>query len=99
MLREVGRKLEGPFAEQFRSGLSQLERNMRELQESVMRVRMLPISFTFSRFPRMVRDLAQRLGQQIAPKMTGEQTEPDKTVLEKNGDPPVPLEPNYREHS
>jgi two-component system chemotaxis sensor kinase CheA len=98
MLSEVGRKLEGPFAEQFRSGLSQLERNMRELQESVMRVRMLPISFTFSRFPRMVRDLAQRLGKQIELKMTGEQTELDKTVLEKIGDPLVHLVRNSVDH-
>jgi two-component system chemotaxis sensor kinase CheA len=98
MLSEVGRKLEGPFAEQFRSGLSQLERNMRELQESVMRVRMLPISFTFSRFPRMVRDLAQRLGKQIELKLTGEQTELDKTVLEKIGDPLVHLVRNSVDH-
>jgi two-component system chemotaxis sensor kinase CheA len=98
MLSEVGRKLEGPFAEQFRSGLSQLERNMRELQESVMRVRMLPISFTFSRFPRMVRDLSQRLGKQIELKMTGEQTELDKTVLEKIGDPLVHLVRNSVDH-
>jgi two-component system chemotaxis sensor kinase CheA len=98
MLSEVGRKLEGPFAEQFRSGLSQLERNMRELQESVMRVRMLPISFTFSRFPRMVRDLAQRLGKQIELKMTGEHTELDKTVLEKIGDPLVHLVRNSVDH-
>jgi two-component system chemotaxis sensor kinase CheA len=98
MLSEVGRKLEGPFAEQFRSGLSQLERNMRELQESVMRVRMLPISFTFSRFPRMVRDLAQRLGKQIELKLTGEHTELDKTVLEKIGDPLVHLVRNSVDH-
>jgi two-component system chemotaxis sensor kinase CheA len=98
MLSEVGRRLEGPFAEQFRSGLSQLERNMRELQESVMRVRMLPISFTFSRFPRMVRDLAQRLGKQIELKMTGEHTELDKTVLEKIGDPLVHLVRNSVDH-
>ncbi len=98
MLSELGRKLEGPVAEPFRSGLSQLERNMRELQESVMRVRMLPISFTFSRFPRMVRDLAQRLGKQIELKMTGEQTELDKTVLEKIGDPLVHLVRNSVDH-
>jgi two-component system chemotaxis sensor kinase CheA len=98
MLSELGRKLQGPVAEQFRSGLNQLERNMRELQESVMRVRMLPISFTFSRFPRMVRDLAQRLGKQIELKMTGEQTELDKTVLEKIGDPLVHLVRNSVDH-
>ncbi|MGH8230151.1 MAG: Hpt domain-containing protein, partial [Steroidobacteraceae bacterium] len=71
ILSQLGRGLDGPSAEQFRSGLAQLERNMRELQESVMRVRMLPISFVFSRFPRMVRDLAQRLGKQIELKLTG----------------------------
>ncbi len=98
MLGELGRKLEGPLNEQFRSGLSQLERNMRELQEGVMRVRMLPISFAFSRFPRMVRDLAQRLGKQIELKMTGEQTELDKTVLEKIGDPLVHLVRNSVDH-
>jgi two-component system chemotaxis sensor kinase CheA len=98
MLSELGRKLEGPVAERFRSGLNQLERNMRELQESVMRVRMLPISFTFSRFPRMVRDLAQRLGKQIELKMTGEQTELDKTVMEKIGDPLVHLVRNSIDH-
>ncbi len=98
MLSELGRTLEGPVAERFRSGLNQLERNMRELQESVMRVRMLPISSTFSRFPRMVRDLAQRLGKQIELKMTGEHTELDKTVLEKIGDPLVHLVRNSIDH-
>jgi two-component system chemotaxis sensor kinase CheA len=98
MLSELGRTLDGPVAERFRSGLNQLERNMRELQESVMRVRMLPISFTFSRFPRMVRDLAQRLGKQIELRMTGEQTELDKTVLEKIGDPLVHLVRNSVDH-
>ena len=98
MLSELGRRVEGSFAEQFRSGLSQLERNMRELQEGVMRVRMLPISFVFSRFPRMVRDLAQRLDKQIELKMSGEQTEIDKTVLEKIGDPLVHLVRNSIDH-
>ena len=71
---------------------------MRELQESVMRVRMLPISFVFSRFPRMVRDLAQRLGKQVELTLTGEQTELDKTVLEKIGDPLVHLVRNSIDH-
>jgi two-component system chemotaxis sensor kinase CheA len=85
-------------AEQLRSGLVQLERNMRELQESVMRVRMLPISFVFSRFPRMVRDLSGRLGKQVDLKVNGEQTELDKTVLEKIGDPLVHLVRNSVDH-
>ena len=98
MLSQLGRGLEGPAADEFRTGLAQLERNMRELQESVMRVRMLPISFVFSRFPRMVRDLAQRLGKQIELKITGEYTELDKTVLEKIGDPLLHLVRNSVDH-
>jgi len=98
MLSQLGSQVEGPTAEKLRSGLAQLERNMRELQESVMRVRMLPINVVFSRFPRMVRDLAQRLGKQIELKLTGEQTELDKTVLEKIGDPLVHLVRNSVDH-
>ena len=82
----------------LRNGLVQLERNVRELQESVMRVRMLPISFAFSRFPRLVRDLAKRLDKKIELRMTGEQTELDKTVLEKIGDPLVHLVRNSIDH-
>jgi two-component system, chemotaxis family, sensor kinase CheA len=98
MLSQLGAVLEGSNAEKLRAGLAQLERNTRELQESVMRVRMLPISFVFSRFPRMVRDIAQRLGKQIDLKLTGEQTELDKTVLEKIGDPLVHLVRNSIDH-
>ena len=98
MLSQLGLNIEGPSAEKLRAGLAQLERNTRELQESVMRVRMLPISFVFSRFPRMVRDIAQRLGKQIDLKLTGEQTELDKTVLEKIGDPLVHLVRNSIDH-
>jgi two-component system chemotaxis sensor kinase CheA len=98
MLSQLGAHFEGAEAEKLRAGLAQLERNMRELQESVMRVRMLPISFVFSRFPRMVRDLTQRLGKQIELKLTGEQTELDKTVLEKIGDPLVHLVRNCIDH-
>jgi two-component system, chemotaxis family, sensor kinase CheA len=61
-------------------------------------VRMLPISFVFSRFPRMVRDLSQRLGKQVELKVIGDQTELDKTVLEKIGDPLVHLVRNSIDH-
>ena len=98
MLSQLGMDYNGPNAEQFRAGLAQLERNMRELQESVMRVRMLPISVVFNRFPRMVRDLAQRLNKQVELKLTGEHTELDKTVLEKIGDPLVHLVRNSIDH-
>jgi two-component system, chemotaxis family, sensor kinase CheA len=98
MLTQLGTKVTGPLSDQLRAGLAQLERNVRELQESVMRVRMLPISFVFSRFPRMVRDLSQRLGKQVELKLTGDQTELDKTVLEKIGDPLVHLVRNSIDH-
>ena len=98
MLGQFGTLLDGAIGERLRTGLAQLERNVRELQESVMRVRMVPISFVFSRFPRMVRDLSQRLGKQVELKMTGGETELDKTVLEKIGDPLVHLVRNSIDH-
>jgi two-component system chemotaxis sensor kinase CheA len=98
MLTQLGGKLVGGPADQLRAGLAQLERNVRELQESVMRVRMLPISFVFSRFPRMIRDLSGRLGKQVELKVIGDQTELDKTVLEKIGDPLVHLVRNSVDH-
>jgi two-component system chemotaxis sensor kinase CheA len=84
--------------EKLCDGLAQLERNTRELQESVLQIRMLPINFTFSRFPRLVRDLSSKMGKQIELTMTGENTEVDKTVLEKIGDPLVHLIRNSLDH-
>ncbi len=80
------------------SGLDQLESNTRELREAVMRIRMLPISFVFNRFPRMVHDLGEKLGKRVNLSITGEQTELDKTVLEKIGDPLVHLVRNAIDH-
>jgi two-component system chemotaxis sensor kinase CheA len=98
MLTQLSTRVHGEAADRLRTGLTQLERNVRELQESVMRVRMLPISFVFSRFPRLLRDLSQRLGKQIELKLTGENTELDKTVLERIGDPLVHLVRNCIDH-
>jgi two-component system, chemotaxis family, sensor kinase CheA len=98
MLSQISRDVIGPAGDALRTSLQQLERNMRQLQESVMRVRMLPISVVFSRFPRMVRDLAQRLEKQVELKIAGETTELDKTVLEKIGDPLVHLVRNSIDH-
>ena len=82
----------------LREGLSQLSRNTLELQESVMAIRMMPISFAFSRFPRLVRDQSHALGKKVELKLTGEGTELDKTVLEKIGDPLVHLVRNSLDH-
>jgi len=98
VLSQLAAPLEGHDAEEFRNALGQLERHMRSLQESVMRVRMLPISVVFNRFPRLVRDLGQRLGKKIELRLTGEGTELDKTVLEKIGDPLVHLVRNAIDH-
>jgi two-component system, chemotaxis family, sensor kinase CheA len=82
----------------LRQGLSQLARNTRELQESVMQIRMLPISFAFNRFPRLVHDLSRKLGKSVDIKLIGESTELDKTVLEKISDPLVHLVRNSLDH-
>ncbi len=79
-------------------GLAQLERNTRELQEQVMRMRMLPIGFVFNRFPRMVHDLGAQLGKQVNLEISGEGTELDKTVIERVSDPLVHLVRNALDH-
>lgn len=84
--------------EGLREGLTQLVRNTRDLQESVMAIRMLPISHAFSRFPRLVRDTGKALGKKFELKLVGEHTELDKTVLEKIGDPLVHLVRNSLDH-
>ncbi|MEO0365593.1 MAG: chemotaxis protein CheA [Pseudomonadota bacterium] len=82
----------------LREGLAQLSRNTRELQDSVMAIRMLPISFAFARFPRLVRDTGNTLGKKVDLQVVGEGTELDKTVLEKIGDPLVHLVRNSLDH-
>lgn len=82
----------------LQEGLTQLARHTRELQESVMGIRMLPIGSVFNRFPRLVRDLSSKLGKNVRLDMHGEHTELDKTVLEKIGDPLVHLVRNAIDH-
>ncbi|WP_415888576.1 chemotaxis protein CheA [Neptuniibacter sp. SY11_33] len=102
MLGQVGEELAeitgGSEVERLQAGLEQLERNTRDLQEDVMRVRMLPISFVFNRFPRLVHDVSGKLGKKVELVITGEQTEIDKTVMEKIGDPMVHLIRNSLDH-
>ena len=101
MLNQAGMAIAeagGPLAEALLNGLAQLERNTRELQENVLLIRMLPISFAFNRFPRLVRDVSHQLGKKVELVLTGEQTEVDKTVLEKIGDPLVHLVRNAIDH-
>jgi len=98
MLGQLGENIDTGKLEKLQDGLAQLERNTRELQESVMRIRMMPISFAFQRFPRMVRDLSSKLNKEIELRLLGEQTELDKTVMEKIGDPLVHLVRNSIDH-
>ena len=98
MLGMLGEDFDISRVERLREGLTQLERHTRELQESVMQIRMVPISFSFSRFPRLVHDLSSKLDKSIELKMTGENTEVDKTVIEKIGDPLVHLVRNSLDH-
>ncbi len=98
MLSMLGEDFDMQDVPKLLEGLAQLERHTRELQESVMQVRMMPISFTFSRFPRLVRDLSSKLNKKIELKMIGESTEVDKTVIEKIGDPLVHLVRNSLDH-
>lgn len=98
MLGQLGQEFDVSKIQRLQEGLSQLEQNTRELQESVMKIRMLPISFAFSRFPRLVRDLSKQLGKDVDLIMLGESTELDKTVMEKIGDPLVHLVRNSLDH-
>ncbi len=80
------------------AGVADLERNSRHLQEAVMSIRMIPMSFVFNRFPRMIRDLATKLGKKIELKMIGEATELDKGLIEKIVDPLTHLVRNSADH-
>lgn len=98
MLRRFGDSYDPDSLKELRDGLSQLERHTRELQESAMQIRMLPINSSFNRFPRLVRDLSTKLGKKIDLVVSGEHTEVDKTVLEKLNDPLVHLVRNSLDH-
>jgi two-component system chemotaxis sensor kinase CheA len=98
MLSQFHDGVDASQLEMLRHGLAQLSRHTRELQESVMSIRMLPISTVFNRFPRLVRDLAQKLDKKVVLDLRGETTELDKTVLEKIGDPLVHLVRNAIDH-
>jgi two-component system, chemotaxis family, sensor kinase CheA len=79
-------------------GLANVERNLRDLQDAALAIRMIPIAFVFNRFPRMVRDLAQKLGKKIELTVAGEATELDKALIEKITDPLTHLIRNAIDH-
>ncbi len=83
---------------QMNAGLADLARHTRDLQEAVMSIRMIPMAMVFNRFPRMLRDLAARLGKQVELVMVGESTELDKGMVEKITDPLTHLVRNSCDH-
>ena len=98
MLAQNSRDLDPVVYQQLVAGLNDLDRNTRDLQESVMSIRMIPMSTVFSRFPRMLRDLASKLGKKVELVTLGEATELDKGLIEKITDPLTHLVRNSCDH-
>ncbi|MBS1229234.1 MAG: cheA [Proteobacteria bacterium] len=98
MLAQTIAGLDPQLHQKLLGGIAQLERNSHDLQESVMSIRMLPIGSVFSRFPRLVRDLSQKLGKQVELKLVGETTELDKGLIEHLADPLTHLVRNSLDH-
>lgn len=98
MLAQNSQALDPAANQQLMAGLADLDRNTRDLQESVMSIRMIPMSIVFSRFPRMLRDLAGKLGKKVEFVTQGEATELDKGLVEKITDPLTHLVRNSCDH-
>lgn len=98
MLAQNSRDLDNQVHQQLMAGLVDLERNTRDLQEAVMSIRMIPMSTVFNRFPRMLRDLASKLGKKVELVTQGEATELDKGLVEKITDPLTHLVRNSCDH-
>jgi two-component system, chemotaxis family, sensor kinase CheA len=98
MLAMIGNEVAGSIEEKLQAALAELQRNTREIQESVMSMRMLPMSVTFNRFPRVVRDLSTKLGKKVDLRIEGGNTEIDKGMIEKLVDPLTHLVRNSIDH-
>ncbi len=98
MLAQNSKGVDAALHQQMASGLADLERNTRDLQEAVMGIRMIPMSLVFNRFPRMMRDLAGKLGKKVDLVQVGEATELDKGLVEKITDPLTHLVRNSCDH-
>ena len=98
MLAQNSKQIDTGLYQQLAAGLADLDRNTRDLQESVMSIRMIPMSMVFSRFPRMLRDLAAKLGKKVDFVTQGEATELDKGLVEKITDPLTHLVRNSCDH-
>jgi two-component system chemotaxis sensor kinase CheA len=98
MLTQAATMLDPVECERFLSGLGHLERNARDLQESVMSIRMMPMDYVFSRFPRVIRDVSAKLGKEVRLDTFGKETELDKGLIERIIDPLTHLVRNSLDH-
>ena len=98
MLSQAAQGVDAGEQTRLAAGLAQLQRNTRDLQDAILAIRMLPISFVFGRLPRLTRDLAERLGKEVELQLIGEDTELDKSVIEKIADPLTHLVRNAIDH-
>ncbi len=98
MLAQTASKADPVLYESLLNGLATLEGNTRELQEASMSIRMMPMSVAFSRFPRVVRDVAAKLGKEVDLITSGEGTELDKGLIERIVDPLTHLVRNSLDH-
>lgn len=98
MLDQTVSEMDNVANSALQNGMSLLQRNARDLQESVMSIRMIPMDFVFSRFPRVVRETAAKLGKEIELVTEGESTELDKSLTERIIDPLTHLVRNSLDH-
>jgi two-component system, chemotaxis family, sensor kinase CheA len=98
MLAQNGKDIDAAANQALTAGLADLERNTRDLQEAVMSIRMIPMAQIFNRFPRMLRDLAAKLGKRVELVQVGADTELDKGMVEKITDPLTHLVRNSCDH-
>nr|WP_299380106.1 chemotaxis protein CheA [uncultured Halomonas sp.] len=98
MLDQTASEIDGITHTALHNGLNLLQRNARDLQEAVMSIRMMPMDYVFSRFPRLVRDLADKLKKDVELVTEGKSTELDKSLIERIIDPLTHLVRNSLDH-
>lgn len=98
ILQVIGSEVDSKIKQRLNMAITELKRNTREIQDSVMSMRMVPISNTFDRFPRVARDLSTQLGKKIDLSIEGGATEIDKGMIEKLTDPLTHLVRNSIDH-
>jgi two-component system chemotaxis sensor kinase CheA len=89
-VRELAREIKAQYAV--------INRIAEEMQDAIMQVRMLPVSFVFQRFPRLVRDISRKLGKEVELVLEGEETEADKNIIESLADPLIHIVRNSLDH-